>query len=229
MTAFKDTIAKQINENITTLFKRLKMVSKMTITHEQFLSLFVPAEHREMFRAMANLSDTGTWRRAHCQWSNSKLMFHLNESGAYPPPVPRDMVLQHDAPADLVESISAWIRKGGDASADFGRVSAVFNKLNEELTKPQIRFVWPSIIALCNVTEVLGPTAAELQELKPIGGVALPRGLLQACRKTAATIALAGLIPADIAARPEGEVTVEAVDGRALVEEGLGKFTGMST
>jgi hypothetical protein len=228
MSAFKSNYVHQINANIQTLFYRLKIVSKMTISHEEFLQLFVPEEHRDTYRSIAVMAHTGS-PFARFQWGDTHLKIRLNHlTGSYPPPVPRDMVLQGDAPEELVERIRTWMVSGGDASRDFGRVRAVLNKLNEELTKAQVRFVWPTIMALCNVNDVLAPLALELQDLKAAGGAALPRGLLLACRKTAATISMTCLIPTDITEREPGEVTLEAADGASHTEDGIGDFYGMS-
>lgn len=228
MTAFNYEKANQINSNIHTLFWRLKMVSKMTISHEEFLQLFVPAEDRDMYRSIAVRANVGG-SVTRFQWGDTHLRLRLNhQTGAFPPPVPRDMSLQGDAPEELLNRIRTWMVSGGDASRDFGRVRAVFTKLNETLSKAQVRFVWPTIMALCNVNDVLAPLALEMQDLKASGGAPLPRGLLLACRKTAATISMTCLIPADIAEREPGEVTIEAADGGGYTEDGLGDFNGLS-
>jgi hypothetical protein len=229
VTAFKYQHVNQINENIKVLFNRLKAVSKMTITHEEFLQLFVPAEHRDTYRSIAVLAETGS-SFARFGWGDTHLRLRLNhQTASYPPPIPRSMILQHDAPEELVERIKVWMISGGDASRDFGRVRAVFNMLNEKLTKAQVRFVWPSIMALCNVNDTLAPLALELQDLKAAGGAALPRGLLLACRKTAATISMTCLLPTDVASRDDaGEVTITTADGAEHCEDGIDGFYGMS-
>jgi hypothetical protein len=232
MAAFKYHHASLIESNIRLMFSRLKKVSTKTITHEEFLNLFVPAAHRETYRAMAILSETGAYRRLYYTWGGLKLSFQVNEMlGKQPPPIPRIVELQPDAPEELINDITLWSQSGGDASGDFGRVYTLFGKLNETLTKGQIRFVWPSIIAICGANHadaVMLSVASELQELRQSGAVPLPRGLLQACRKTAATISMTGLIPHDVEWRDTGECLIQARDGSDYSEPELGDFRGLT-
>jgi hypothetical protein len=232
MAAFKYNLASQLERNIYAMFYRLKKVPAKSITHDNFISLFVPVEHRQMYRTIAVAAESSN-RRATYKWGDVVLGFTLNHfPGAYPPPIPRSMVLQPDAPEELVQNITAWSLNGGDASGDFGRVMKLFKTLNEELTRSQLRFVWPSVIALCrcdpdvaHIVEI-GDT---LQELKaPAIQPVLPHGLLLACRKTAASVALASLIPRDAPHPALGEVTVEAVNGRTYNEPSLGEFSGLT-
>lgn len=233
MAAFKYAHANQIEQNIKTLFKRLKIVTKMQITHEDFLSLFVPSEHRQMYRDIGAVAKTGDRRVAHITWGGADLTFQLFDrpESPYPPLAPRDLVVQSDAPPELIAKIDHWMRSGvGDASGEMGRVDALFNKLNDLLTKGQMRFVWPSIIALCNVTPVLSDVASELQSCRvPTNPPNLPHGLLLACRKTAETIAMAGLIPADVQESCELQGTIEMANGCSYDELDLGRFDGLST
>jgi hypothetical protein len=234
MAAFKYTYSSQIERNIYAMFYRLKKVSSKNISHNDFISMFVPAHDRQMYRTIAIVAGvTGSGRALH-KWGDVVLGFALNQVPglAFPPPIPRSMVLQPDAPEELVQNITAWSLNGGDASGDFGRVMKLFKTLNEELTRSQLRFVWPSIIAICrcdpDVAHIV-EIGDELQELKaPAIQPVLPHGLLLACRKTAASVALASLIPRDAPDPELGEVTVEAVNGRTYSERDLGEFSGLT-
>lgn len=232
MAAFKHNLSSQIEGNIFAMFYRLKKVSSKTITHNNFIDLFVPVEHRAMYKTVAVAAETGSGRVAKHKWGDLVLGFTLNQiPGAYPPPIPRGTTLQPDAPEELVRGITAWSLNGGDASGDFGRVMRLFGVLNEELTRSQMRFVWPSIIALCRDDSgrvSIFETGNELQELKaPAIPPVLPHGLLLACRKTAGTITMAGLIPKDAPDPEVGEVTVAALDGGHYDERDLGDFDGL--
>ena len=229
MAAFSYGTTQQIRENIRALFYRVKAVSKLPMPHEDFSALFILAEHRDMYRDMSMLSRTGEANGAYFVWGSTKLYFQMNKhDGQHPLPIPRDMVLQHDAPHELVSGITAWIANGGDASGEFGRVHALFNMLNETMTKGQIRFVWPSILSILSVNPVLSETLKELQEVKvPTKQPELPRGLLAVCRKTATIVATASLIPSDVPDPDIGAGYIEAANGQAYDEMGLGAFTGL--
>ncbi|WP_454627691.1 hypothetical protein [Bradyrhizobium cenepequi] len=233
MPAFKPMVVEQINKNIGLMFSRLKKVSTKTISHDDFINLFVPRDHRDAFREMAILADTGYGRSARYKWGEFNLRFSLNDRpGKYPPPIPRRLIVQEDAPEDLIYAITEWSRNGGDASGDFGRVRKLFEVLNDKLSKSEMRFVWPSILAICGADEtnvVAKQAAADLQQVRtPAGVVSLPPGLRAACRKTADTIAMVGLIPHDVQYPEQGEVTIEAVNGSHYSEPDLGGFHGLS-
>lgn len=232
MTAFSRYPTGAIETNIRTMYARLRSVSSKTITHADFVKLFVPPLQRELFERIAYLAETGDARRATHKWGNIDLKFTLNERpGALPPPIPRAMSLQADAPEELVNSITAWSQNGGDSSGDFGRVMKLFQTLNKELTRNQLRFVWPSIIPLCGANpdnETMCELAKDLQECRPpLASPGLPHGLLQACRRTAATISMASLIPADVSDPELGQVTIRCGEQGHYVEPNL-EFYGLS-
>jgi hypothetical protein len=228
MSAFSYSTKNQIESNIRAMFFRVKQISRLSLSHEDFSALFVPAEHREMYREMSMLARTGEGQSAAFTWGDTKLRFALvRHNGQNPIPIPRGMTLQHDAPTELVEQITVWANTVGNASREYGRVQALFTMLNETMTRGQTRFVWPSILALLAVNPILSENLKLLQELKvPAKCPDLPPGLLQACRKTASTISTATLIPADV---PDFEILsgfVEVVDGQDYEELGLGAFRG---
>lgn len=231
MSAFGYGVANQIEQNIRALFLRVKAVSRTALTHEEFASLFIPAAQRDMYREMATLAHTHGSTRGEFKWGRSKLIFRMIDclGDKHALPIPRDMVLQCDAPPELVERISTWLVSGGDASGDFGRVLALFKFFNENLTKGQIRFVWPSILAILGASPVLDETLKALQEIKvPMEPPQLPRGLLAICRKTAESVATSGLIAADVSTVVHTEGWIETADNQKHDEPGIGAFLGIS-
>jgi hypothetical protein len=231
MSAFSYNTSNQIEENIRALFYRVKAVSKIPMTHEQFASLFIPAEHREMYREIATLARTESFCAGVAfVWGSTELRFQMGRhEGVAPLPIPRTLVVQHDAPQELVSDITAWVANGGDTCGEFGRVQALFNILNKTMTKGQIRFVWPSILTILSVNPILSETLKELQEVKvPTKQPELPRGLLAVCRKTAFAVATASLIPADVPLFEGGAGYIEAAPGRKYYEPGLGEFSGLT-
>jgi hypothetical protein len=230
MSAFSYGAKNQIRQNIAALFERVRAVSKTPLTHEQFSSLFIPAEHRGMYREMAQLASGWSHNSTSVKWGSVTLKFAMNNWDAKRAlPIPRDVALQHDAPAELVSDITSWAANGGDVSGDYGRVMALFDYLNDNLTKGQIRFVWPSILTVLGVTDIMSETLKDLQEIRvPSKPPELPRGLLAICRKTAGAVATASLIPADVEPFKEGEGYIEVANGQKYTEEGLGEFHGLS-
>lgn len=230
MSAFSYSASSQIKENIRALFYRVKELSKLPLSHEEFSSLFIPAEHRQMYRDMSMLARLGDHHSVTFRWGTSKLYFHLlKRDGQCPLPAPQNMVVQHDAPTELVERITTFVNNGGDASGEYGRVHMLFNALNDKMTKGQIRFVWPSVLTLLAVNPILAETLKELQDVKvPAKQPELLPGLLAACRKAAATIATASLIPSDVEPFDMGAGFVEVANGQQYNELGLGEYNGLT-
>jgi hypothetical protein len=234
MPAFSYAIKNDIDANISLMYTRLRCVSHKTLTHEDFIQLFVPAEHREMWRAAARLMVQHS-RAVSYQWHNGPwLQFNLYDKGGSIPATPRVLELQPDAPMDLIQSITKWTTHGGDASGDCGRIMKLFDILNDKCSKSQLRFLWPSILTILCMDDnktALKEWARELQELKPPKQpVELPREVLQACRRTSETVAMIALIPHDILSRQRehGEVEIYTSSGVRYNEPGLGEFYGLA-
>ena len=227
--AFSYSACHPIRANIRVLFHRVKAVCKIPMTHEEFSSLFIPADQREMFLEMSRLAHCASTSGVDFTWGATKLRFRMvTTEHKKALLIPRDITLQDDAPPELIERITTWTTNGGDASGEFGRVAAVFELLNSTLTKGQLRFVWPSILTILAEGVELSATLKELQDVKvPTDAPELPRGLLAACRRTAATIATSSLIPPDAAVETT-EGSVEVVDGQKYEELGLGEYVGLS-
>jgi len=214
--AFSYSACHPIRANIRVLFHRVKAVCKIPMTHEEFSSLFIPADQREMFLEMSRLAHCASTSGVDFTWGATKLRFRMvTTEHKKALLIPRDITLQDDAPPELIERITTWTTNGGDASGEFGRVAAVFELLN-------------SILTILAEGVELSATLKELQDVKvPTDAPELPRGLLAACRRTAATIATSSLIPPDAAVETT-EGSVEVVDGQKYEELGLGEYVGLS-
>ncbi|MGZ5261372.1 MAG: hypothetical protein ACXWC0_27450, partial [Burkholderiales bacterium] len=99
-------------------------------------------------------------------------------------------------------------------------------------SRSELRFLWPSILPLMTADEryeVLCASARELADVKvPKNLPALPPGLREAMRKTTETVAVMGLIPADVADKPvQAQVSVQVSDGGDFNEPGIGSFHGV--
>lgn len=234
MPAFSFNTVYQIHQNVHTLFRRRLAISRLTLTHEEYIQLFVPAPQRQLFRDIAPFNGLGhtyvTGELDLGQFRDEPLKGHLYIGGVCnnAPPLVKDLAVQHDAPPDVIARIKTWLENGGDVSRDFGRISKLLTMLNEGFSRGAIRHYWPSIMALCDGNEATIPLIAELQSMRPNATKPLPPGLVQACRKTAETISTARLIPDDVKEQEWGEVTLEVTRGQTYKEEGLGTFYGMN-
>jgi hypothetical protein len=112
--AFSNSNKYDIIQNVDLMHRRLKAVTGKKLKHEDFIQLFVPEHQRQTFREIAPLVNNRAYATNVKRPDGTELRFRLEEvphSASSPPPPPRLMVLQPDAPAELVESINEWIDK----------------------------------------------------------------------------------------------------------------------
>jgi hypothetical protein len=233
MPAFNYTTRNQIEQNIKAFYARRRVISRLFLTHDEYVDTFVPSEARQMFRDIAPYSGITAFASAPIDLTQfghigvGKL--YIRGDRKFAPPLVRGHYLQGDAPAEVVARIKTWLENGGDVHGDFGRVLAVFNYLNEGYGKSALRHYWPTIMALCDNNEHTQSLVSKLQVLKaPASMKPLPPGVIQACRKTASTIATAQLIPHDVSGAEIEEVSIEADQSQRYVEDGIGEFFGMN-
>ena len=227
MPAFNGEIVNKIANNIHALFQRRSRVGGLHLTNEEFIQTFVPTEARDVFRYITPLLSNGSARKFQLATSAGELAVYAIPRGTPSPPVPRIMVIQPDAPQELVERINYWITHGGDVSREFGRVTKVFTELNAQCSRVAMRYYWPTILALCSESDATKGIVKELQELRTPNKLhSLPLGLMKACRLTADTIATARLLPADVEMPVYSEgMEITAVPGQKY-EEDFGTFYG---
>lgn len=232
MAAFNASTMYAINQNISTLYRRLKAVSTKKLTYDDFLNLFVAAEHRTMFKTIGPLLYTSYHNSALVVWpDNTGLTFTLHDNQRVP--MPRRLSMQPDVPPELVQSITDWIERGGNASREAGRVRVVVAQLNAMCTRQEMRYFWPSILPLLTFNEsnsMCCEIAKQLADVKvPKNPPPISPGLRIALRKATETVAVMNLLPADIEDKAAGtEVTVTVAEGGTYEEPGLGSYTGMS-
>jgi hypothetical protein len=236
--AFNADTINQLYNNIRTLFNRRQAIAAMPLTHEEYLNVFVPANLRDAFRAVAGTIDNKTFRN--WKWLSSpnahasgpvlgdEMLACSIKFNALAPPVPRVLEVQPDADPEILERIGAWIERGGDCSREFGRVNLVLASLNKEFSRVAIRYYWPTIIALCNADRSTLSLGKELQELRmPAKLKPLPRGLLTACRQTSETVAIAQLLPEKVEDQAEkSDISISIQTGQ-YYREPCGTFYGM--
>lgn len=232
MSAFSYSVRYKLVDNIRTLYNRRKVLSRLLLTHEEYIDTFVPAEARQLFRDVMPYHDNSGYLRGKIDlrpFGGEQGQLWLRGDRKACPPLVKDLTAQPDAPADVVERIKSWIENGGDAHRDFGRVTSVFTYLNDNYSRAALRHYWPSIMVLCDQNDETKYLVQELQTMRPpVNLKPLPPGLVQACRKTASTVSTAQLIPTDVSGAEIEEVSIEAVCGQQYREDGLGEFFGLS-
>lgn len=237
MSAFGYNIAWQIRENIRTLYRRREALARLSLTYDEYIAVFVPAPARQMFRDITPYTGVGTGTGDYAHGPIDLSQFGYPTMGTLiirgdhkpAPPLMKRLEVQPDAPTDVVQRIRVWLENGGDAPGDFGRVLKVFDVLNEKYSRAAMRHYWPTIMALCDNNDATKELIPDLQNMRaPAGLKPLPPGLIAACRRTAATISTAQLIPDDVASSEIDEVSIKAGSGHTYKEEGLGSFYGLA-
>ena len=229
--AFNSTTCSQLHYNITTLYLRRTRIGKLELTFEEYIQTFVPTEARQMFRDITSyVTSSVSSQHFELHISGSPVQSRVTlKGGSKTPPIPRNMVIQPDAPNEIIDRIRSWYEHGGDASRDFGRVSKLLTFFNENFSRVAIRYYWPTILAICSEGENTKHLVQELQELRtPVKLKSLPPGVAKACRQAAETIATARLIPTDAGENTEtADVTISIVSGQSYNEE-FGSFFGLN-
>lgn len=233
MSAFGNNYRFTIVNNIRGLYQRRLQLSRLALTYDEYINTFVPPEARQLFRSMAPYNGCTSYVRGELDLNqfghdaNASLHIRSDHKHKFAPPLVRGLELQPDAPPEVVERFKHWLENGGDVHRDFARVVVLFTRLSESYSRSAIRHYWPTIMALCDGHEDTKHLIQELQVMKaPPAPKPLPPGWAAACRKTAATISTAQLIPAEVEGREIDEVLIQVNSGQKYTEEGLGTFFG---
>jgi hypothetical protein len=229
MPAFSLAIMQHLQSNIRRLLYQRQKLAGLQLSNDEFVDTFVEAPHRQMFKDIAPLLVTSTSRRF--VWASRTDTVHLaaTTGGEAPLPMPKQIIVQPDAPHEVVERIDSWIANGGDVSRDFGRVLATLHYLNQSCSRSAMRYYWPTIMAICSVDPATQAIGNELQELRTLANPApLPHGVIAACRKTAETVATAKLIPLECEYPANTGVMLGVQQGMQYTEPGIGRFAGMT-
>ena len=215
---------------ISSLHRRVDAHTRLYLSNDEALQLFIPEAERETFRQFSRSIDVGQGKSFTFSWPHSDLRLQCTcyHRGEYVFPPLANARVQDDANPEIVERVTSWVKSGVDTGRDFGRVLALLDKLNAKYSAAMIRFYWPTILAICNEHDELKDVADKLQDVRPPArqGVGLPPDLVAACRATATTIAVARLMPETPASSsaPSPEIIMKARAGYFVEEPGLGQF-----
>jgi hypothetical protein len=174
----------------------------MGITHDEFLELFAPPEHWELLKTageIAQVSNAGGGRHSgHLRHDGvaggtASITFAMNGDG---PLLPRNDVVLKKAPKELVERVTSWVNREIEVAMDFALAKVLLDWFNAHFeTKGQIRFVWPSLVSLCSLSESTAELGERLREFKTVRAFpAMPLEVRAACKKTSGIITSAMLI-----------------------------------
>ena len=191
-----------MEEALGGLFRRLVDILHPQFTREEFFLLFVPEADREVLRRAAEVGvDNNMLNTCYAHWDfPGQLTITLNKAGDNQSRLaPRYPRLQNDAPAELVQKMKAWVDMRVEIGTDFARANSVLHHLSDICeTSTQLRYAWPSVVALARMHEATSKLAAEITQFRqPRTAPSISYELRGAIRKASATVASALLVSED--------------------------------
>jgi hypothetical protein len=226
--AFSERAYQTIRQSISGLRHRAYAhASDAPFRVDQILDLITPPEHRAALRTaaeVANIEDFYGHEHLHLgTLFGPEVRVTLKHTTRTKILVPQDPQLQSDADPELMTAFTQWVTAGIQLEKDWGRVRHVFDVLAKRCASPsQVRYVWPSIVALCKMrieTEELARQLADFRQPRNLPKMDLP--FMEACRKAAATVTTALFL--DDTPSPKKALYIQ-VD-HATWDEGCGKFS----
>lgn len=179
------------------------------LTHDDFLNLFVEPKDQRVLKEAARLAHVD--RKAvnfvsaieHPRFEEAlgapmvDVMFELYGDDA--PLSPKNNVPLKGAPQHVLGAIAEWAISMVEINIQSSRTHALVHWLNENCANAaQVRFLWPSIVALANMREDTKGFANKLRDVPaPKSLPAIPAEVRTACRLTAGFVASASLIAPD--------------------------------
>lgn len=237
MPAFTRNAAHAIENTITALCNRTMaaVITMPAITYQQLLNMVADEQDHAILKqarsvlGLGYLENTSIYNMEFCQIGDRQVLVTFKTDGydASAPALPqRPKNYTHREP----EIERALITAAGqliDIMTEWARVKAVFTQLNELCSSPsQVRYYWPSILGiLAHCGDDYQTLRSSIITAKPHRtSVQLPMGVREGCRKTAQTVAMATLLPAEIPTPEKGPVRVEfglSTRGPVVNENGL--------
>lgn len=227
-TAFHFKMVTEINNAIYQLRRRVLRTQRVpVISYREMLRLIAPEEHVERLMQARDLIDIGRYTarttdaRVYLRHRNHNVGVTFEVSGEIgTPAMPRIPIWLDHFPEnrDLVMALGECGRQFADITIDWDEVQSVFNYLNKVCSNPaQVRYIWPAISGLLSMREELAGLRSSLsQHVLPKSLPTLPVEVRQACRRTAATVAMALMLPPledDAMPTPDVEITFMITDG----------------
>lgn len=192
---------------IRTLRQRAESLHNLGFTHDEFLELFAPPEHWDVLKLASEYSNLNATGGAHWAmfyhaafdgFSEASLAFAVNLVGERAPLRPRNTTVLHNNP-ELVARLVAWVNARVEVGYEFARAERLLDWLNDHCESlKQVRYLWPSLVALCALNDDTKDLADRLRDNRPPRALpSIPAEIRDACRSTAKAITLASLIHTD--------------------------------
>lgn len=226
---FKDTSA--IDAAINSLCNRVKCtLTTPTISYTEMLRLIAPEEHVRFLLDCRKIAEVGRYagrdsgQHTIARHRGKEVAIEFSVSGDENTPVMPSRMLWLDWFPDNRELAVELMRCAylyADVAIDWGLVKTVFKYLNSHCRNPaQVHYLWPCITGIMSVNNDLDGLRQEIAPRTiPRDLPRLPPEVRALCRTTAATVALALMLPPlELEARREPNVRVTyTVDSGASV------------
>lgn len=222
-----------LSKAVDELHARLVAHDELTLTHEEYLELFVQEEYRASFMEVAQ-------RVARRHSSMFRVKWELNDytflakveldvtlcdvDGVRHPFVPDPVFMRFEEGSALIERVTSWVTRRFHLGLEFGRVRKVLNLMNSLCDTPeQVRYYWPAVQTLCKqaaLDELVDRIQVGRPSSKPPG-----LALREACRVTSGTITGASLVDPVSASSQTAPCSITFADGsysQRWVEEAIG-------
>lgn len=220
--AFKHKESNAIENAINQLCRRVKRtLSVPTISYREMLQLIAPADHIEFLLHARKIADLGRYvarsngQKVITSQRGINVGVEFTVSGDEDSPVMpnRPLWLDHfPENRHLVNELVTRAEEYANVAIDWGLVKTVFKYLNTHCKTPaHVHYLWPSIVGLMSMDEDLeGLRQTIAPRNVPRGLPVLPPQVRVLCRQTAATIAMALMLPPlENDAIPDPDVQIE--------------------
>jgi hypothetical protein len=199
-----------LRQGITLLRERHLSLHNLGFTHAEFLELFAPPEHWEILNTASEVASVDADGGNHWATFDHKdliepvgtrvvgIRFTVCPVGGRAPLLPRNRNVLHVS-APLTQKITSWVTERVKLGYDYALATALLEWMNDKCDSPkQIRYLWPSLVALCALSDETKDLGHKLRDTKPPQSLpAMPIEVRDACRETSRSIAIASLIGAE--------------------------------
>jgi len=187
---------------------RLNNLHQISFTHEEYLAMFAPEDDHRILKEASKVAHVGSGggqfgmdfkshRFAAFGSNEVGLNFTIHEIEGWAPLMHRNTKILRDAPVHLVARLEDWVLASVEHNFEVSRASSLLSFLDENCETPrQVRYLWPSILALCAMNESTMEFGDKLRPLKvPRALPAMDDYVKAAFKRTAGIIAGASLLP----------------------------------